>query len=207
MAENLSFHNVRLLGHNGTSKPVKVPILSLALLAAVAGKLTARTTFKVLSFFGWMLAVRTNTIYTGTAHNHIVVTIVTINSMVSRISQRIACSLNDNSSGSAGLGVGFSENTRSLLLPQARLVFSSSFTHTELSESCWSSSGEAKSGFPANFFSRNRACLFLERANAEGDLFFRRRLLTGFFAVVCPVTRCRPWLVWSFGAKFATDSQ
>ena len=79
VAENLSFHNVRLLGHNGTSKPVKVPILSLALLAAVAGKLTARTTFKVLSFFGWLLTVRTNTVYTGTAHNHIVVTIVTIN--------------------------------------------------------------------------------------------------------------------------------
>ena len=56
VAENLSFHNVRLLGHNGTSKPVKVPILSLALLAAVAGKLTARTTFKVLSFFGWLLS-------------------------------------------------------------------------------------------------------------------------------------------------------
>ena len=79
VAENLSFHSVRLLGHNGTSKPVKVPILSLALLAAVAGKLTARTTFKVLSFFGWLLTVRTNTIYTGTAHIHIVVTIVTIN--------------------------------------------------------------------------------------------------------------------------------
>ena len=46
MAENLSFHSVRPLGHNGTSKPVKVPILPLALLAAVAGKLTARTTFK-----------------------------------------------------------------------------------------------------------------------------------------------------------------
>ena len=60
VAENLSFHNVRLLGHNGTGKPVKVPILSLALLAAVAGKLTARTTFKVLSFFGWMFTVRTN---------------------------------------------------------------------------------------------------------------------------------------------------
>ena len=78
MAENLSFHSVRLLGYNGTSKPVKVPILPLALLAAVASKLTARTTFKVLSFFGWMLTARTNTIYTGTAHNHIVVTIVTI---------------------------------------------------------------------------------------------------------------------------------
>ena len=61
------------------------------------------------------------------------------------------------------------------------------------------SSGKAKSGFPANFFSRKRACLFLERAKAEGDcfffrakaegdcFFFRRRLLTGF-AVVRPVT-------------------
>ena len=65
VAENLSFHSVRLLGHNGTSKPVKVPILPLALIAAVAGKLTARTTFKVLSFFGWLLTIRTNTIYTG----------------------------------------------------------------------------------------------------------------------------------------------
>ena len=34
------------------------------------------------------------------------------------------------------------------------------------------SSGKAKSGFPANFFSRKRVCLFLERANAEGDWFF-----------------------------------
>ena len=112
-------------------------------------------------------------------------------SMVSRNSRRIACSCNTNRSGSAiGLGVGFSEDTRSLLLPQERLVFSSSFTHTELSESCWSSSGEAKSGFPANFFSRNRACLFLERANAEGDLFFfRRRFFSGFTVhVVRPVT-------------------
>ena len=79
VAENLSFHNVRLLGHNGTSKPVKVPILLLALLAAVVGNMTARTTLKVLSFLGWMLTVRINTKYTGTAHNHIVVTIVTIN--------------------------------------------------------------------------------------------------------------------------------
>ena len=55
VAENLSFHTVRLLGHNRTSKPVKVPILSLALLAAVAGKLTARTAFKVLSFLGGCL--------------------------------------------------------------------------------------------------------------------------------------------------------
>ena len=107
--------------------------------------------------------------------------------MVSRNSRKIACSF--NRSGSAvGLGVGFSEDTRSLLLPQAGLVFSSSFTHTELSESCRSSSGEAKSGFPANFFSRNRACLFLERANAEGDLFFFRRHLLTDFPVVRPVT-------------------
>ena len=167
VADNLSFHNVRLLGHNGTSKPVKVPILSLALLAAVAGKLTARTTFKVLSFFGGCLQLE-QTLYTLALLTTTSLSLSSL-SMVSRISQRIACSLNDNRSGSAGLGIGFSEDTRSVLLPQARLVFSSSFTHTEFSESCWSSSGEAKSGFPANFFSRNRACLFLERANAEGD--------------------------------------
>ena len=110
-------------------------------------------------------------------------------SLSSSLSSLSKVSRNSRRSGSvAGLGVGFSDDTRSLLLPQARLVFSSSFTHTELFKSCWSSSGEAKSGFPANFFSRNRACLFLERANAEGDLFFfRRRLYTGF-TVVRPVT-------------------
>ena len=107
--------------------------------------------------------------------------------VLARKSKRTARSCNKSGSA-AGAGVGFSEDTWSLLLPQERLVFSSSFTHTELSESCWSSSGEAKSGFPAYFFSRNRACLFLERANAEGDLFFfRRRLFTGF-TVVRPVT-------------------
>ena len=97
-------------------------------------------------------------------------------SVVSRNPQRIACSFN-RSGSETGLGVGFSEDTRSL--------------STELSESCWSFSGEAKSGFPANFFSRNRTYLFLkvERGNADGDLFFfQRRLLTGFFAVVRPVT-------------------
>ena len=94
--------------------------------------------------------------------------------MASRNSWRIACSFN-RSGSAAGLGVGFFEDTMSLLLPQARLVFSSSFTHRELSEFCWSSSGEAKSGFQANFFSRNRTCLFLERANTEGDMFFFQR--------------------------------
>ena len=49
---------------------MKVPFLPLALLAAVAGKLTARTMFKVLSFFRWMLTIRTDTIYTCTAHNY-----------------------------------------------------------------------------------------------------------------------------------------
>ena len=52
-----SFHSARLLGHNRTSKSVKVPIFLLALNATVAGYMTARTTFKVLSFFGWMLTV------------------------------------------------------------------------------------------------------------------------------------------------------
>ena len=52
MIGKLSFYSVRLLGHNGASISVKVPIISLALRAAVAGYTTARTTFKVLSFFG-----------------------------------------------------------------------------------------------------------------------------------------------------------
>ena len=129
--------------------------------------------------------------------------------MVSRNSQRIACSLNDNRSGSeAGLGVGFSEDTTSLLLPQARLVFSSSFTHTELSESCWSSSGEAKSGFPANLFSRNRACLPPRTGQRKGrsilpttsPYWFLHSSTSGDPAVVLG-------FVVSFGAKFATDSQ
>ena len=142
--------------------------------------MTARTTCKVLTFFGWMLTVRTNTI------DYTLLTSLSLSSSLSSLSR---VSRNSRRSGSvAGLGVGFSDDTSSLLLPQARLVFSSSFTHTELFRSCWSSSGEAKSGFPANFFSRNRACLFLERANAEGDqFFFRRRLFTGF-TVVRPVT-------------------
>ena len=42
---------------------MKVPIFPLALNATVAGYMTARTTFKVLSFFGWMLTVLTYTIH------------------------------------------------------------------------------------------------------------------------------------------------
>ena len=37
-----------------------------------------------------------------------------------------------------------------------------------------------ESGFPANFFSRKRACLLLERANAEGEFLYFPRRLTGF---------------------------
>ena len=70
-----SFHNVWLLGHNQISKSVKVPIFPLALNATVAAYMTAWTTFKVLSFFGWILTEWTNTIYTA----HIAVTIITIN--------------------------------------------------------------------------------------------------------------------------------
>ena len=57
-----------------SSKSVKVSIFALTRNAAVAGHVTARKTFKVLSFFEWMLTVRTNTMYTV----YIVVTIVTI---------------------------------------------------------------------------------------------------------------------------------
>ena len=129
-------------------------------------------------------------------------------SMVCRILQRIACSLTDNRSGSeAGLGAGFSEDTRSLLLPQARLVFSSSFTHTGLiSVSCWSSSSEAKSGFPANFFSRNRASL-PRTSQRRGrsillpttSLYWFHSSTSGYLVVVLG-------FVGSFGGKFATDS-
>ena len=52
-------------------------------------------------------------------------------------------------------------------------------------------------------------CLFLERANAEGDwFFFRGRLLTGFAVVVRLVTSLLLSLALlggSFGAKFAAD--
>ena len=125
--------------------------------------------------------------------------------MVSRNSRRIACSFN-RSGSAAGLGVGFSKDTSSLLLSQARLVFSSSFTRTELSESCWSSSGEAKSGFPTNFFSRNSVCLFLEQDNAEGNLFFFRwRLFTGFSVLPSVTLLLSLALLGSIGTKFATE--
>ena len=186
MCRESSFHSVQLLGHNRTSKSMKVPI---TLQKQVIWQREQR----------W----RSSPFLAGSLHfEQTLYTLLTSSSlsslsMVSRNSQRIAWSFN-RSGSAAGLGVGFSEDTRSLLLPQARLVFSSSFTHTELSEYCWSSSGEAKSGFPADFFSRNRACLFLERANAEGDLFFFwRHLLTGF-TVVRPVPCCRPWFCWGF---------
>ena len=156
-----------------------------------------------------MLTVSTNTIYTLALLTTTSLSLSSL-SMVSRNSQRIACSLNDNRSGSeAGLGVGFSEDTTSLLLPQARLVFSSSFTHTELSESCWSSSGKAKSVFPAYLFSRNRACLPPRTSQRRGrsillpttsPYWFLRSSTSGDPAVVLG-------FVVSFGAKFATDSQ
>ena len=173
MVEILSirFH----LCHNRTGKSVKVPIFLLALDAAVASYMTAWATFKFTSFLGWMLTVRTNTVYP-------VLTFVTINVCLGQKSKRTARSCNKSGS-TAWAGVGLSEDSRSLSLPQTRLVFSSSFTHTE---SCWSS-GEGESGFPANFFSRKRACLLLERANAEGEFLFFRRRLTGF-TVARPAT-------------------
>ena len=82
-----SFHGVRLLGHNRTSKSVKVPIFPLALNATVVHYVTAQTTFKVLSFFGWLLTVWTNNIYTA----HVVVTIVTINGVQKFEKQKQTC--------------------------------------------------------------------------------------------------------------------
>ena len=58
--------------------------------------------FKVISFFGWMLTVWTNTIYTA----HIVVTIVTINGV-----QKFTKNSFNRSGSAAGLGVAFSEDT------------------------------------------------------------------------------------------------
>ena len=71
----LSFDSVRPLGHNGTSKSVKVQIFPLALNAAEAGYVTARTPFKFLSFFRRTFTVRANTMYTA----QIIITIVTVN--------------------------------------------------------------------------------------------------------------------------------
>ena len=52
------------------------------------------------------------------------------------------------------------------------------------------------------WFSRNCVCLFLERATTEGDLFFfRRRLLTGFFGVVHPVTPLSPLALFGVLAR------
>ena len=129
--------------------------------------------------------------------------------MVSRNSRRIACSSNTNRSGSAAeLGVGFSEDTRSLLLPQERLVFSSSFTHAELSESCWSSSGEAKSGFPDNFFSSPEPRVSLPRSSQRRgrsvllpttSLYWFHSSTSGYLVVVLG-------FVGSFGGKFATEN-
>ena len=67
MIDNLSFHSVRPLDHK---QLVKVLILPLALLAAVAGNTTAQTMFKVLSFFWVDVSVRTNTIYTARHYRH-----------------------------------------------------------------------------------------------------------------------------------------
>ena len=103
-----SFHSVRLLGHNRTSKSVKVPIFPLALNATVAGYMTAQTTFKVLSFLAGCLQFE-QTLYTLLTSSSL-----SSLSMVSRNSRRIACSFN-RSGSAAGLGVGFSEDTRSLL--------------------------------------------------------------------------------------------
>ena len=74
------------------------------------------------------------------------------------MASRMAYSFN-RSGLEAGVGVGFTKDTRSLLLPPVKLVFSSSFALRELSESMLLSSGESKSGFPANLFSRKLECL------------------------------------------------
>ena len=183
---------------------MKVQFFPLAQDAAVGSYMTSCATFKFTSFLGWMLTVRTNTVY-------LMSSLSSLSIVFARKSKWTARSCNKSGS-TAGAGVGLSEDSRSLSLPQTRLLFSSSFTHTEScwstgegesgfqanfssslthTESCWSS-GEGKSGFPANFFSRKCACLLLERANAEGEFLFFRRRITSFTA------RCRPWLCLEF---------
>ena len=106
----------------------------------------ARKTFKVLSFFEWMLTVRTNTMYTV----YIVVTIVTISILwCPEVHEGLPVCLTDQDQ-QQGLVFDFPKTLVFFLLQQDRLVFFSSFTHTVLSESCWSS-GKVKSGFPATF--------------------------------------------------------
>ena len=188
MAENLSFHSVRLLGlgHNRTSKPVKVLILLLALLPAVAGYMTARTTFKVLSFF-WVVAYSSNKHY---IHWHC--------SQLHRCHYyhcqwcpEIHKELPVRSTGQdqkLGLVLDFPKTPSPCYYLKQDWYFPVPL-HTQLYLNPAGPSGEAKSGFPANLFSGNHAWFFLERANAEGDFFFfHRRLLTDIFAVVRLVT-------------------
>ena len=103
-------------------------------------------------------------------------------SVVSRNSRRISCSW-------ANRSVSEVPQVTSNDFPIPRLVFSSSLAQESCSQGTaviLLSSGEAKSGFPAVFFSRKRASLSFERTNAEGEFFFLRRF-TGF-TVTCPVT-------------------
>ena len=61
--------------------------------------------------------MRTNTIYT--AHFVVTINICGVQKVLEELSVRLT----------AEVGVGFSVDTRSLLLPQVRLLFSSYFTH------------------------------------------------------------------------------
>ena len=131
--------------------------------------------------------------------------------IVSRNSRRIFCSSTE--SNKVGADVGISKDFRSLLLlPQARLVFSSSFSALRESTVPCSQrtavipfpSGEVKSGFPDEFLSRKRFILSRERASVEGDYFFFLRSLavnsnmSGDLAFVLV-------FALSFGAKTAAD--
>ena len=109
-----------------SSKSVKVSIFALTRNAAVAGHVTARKTFKVLSFFEWMLTVRTNTMYTV----YIVVTIVTISILwCPEVHEGMPVCLTDQDQ-QQGLVFDFPKTLVFFLLQQDRLVFFSSFTHT-----------------------------------------------------------------------------
>ena len=104
----LSFDIVRPLGHNGTCKSVKVPIFPLALNAAVADFVTARTPFKFLSFFRRTFTVIEQTLCTLLKSSSLSsLSILT----VSRNLRRIARSFIDRSGSESGLDVGSSKDT------------------------------------------------------------------------------------------------
>ena len=130
---------------------------------------------------------------------------------VSRYSRRVACSFTKSGS-EAGAGVGNFNDTGSALLPQdLGLVFSSSFAQRELSESCsrvgtveiFLSSGEARSGFPANFFSKKTPVSVPRTSQRRGRLLFLPTMFHWFRSNTSGDLAAVLVFVWTFYAKTA----